>query len=42
MGLAARIPGIFKQFQVSTWKKTTKTEHKNDGKIIVQLMTSEE
>jgi N-ethylmaleimide reductase len=25
---------------VSTWKKTTKTEHKNDGKIIVQLMTS--
>jgi N-ethylmaleimide reductase len=36
----AQIGGIFKQFQVSTGNKTIKTEHKNDGKIIVQLIQS--
>jgi N-ethylmaleimide reductase len=36
----ARIPGIFKQLQVSCWKKITKTVHQNGGKIIVQLMHS--
>jgi N-ethylmaleimide reductase len=36
----ARIPGIFKEGQVSAWKKVTKTVHQNGGKIIVQLMHS--
>jgi N-ethylmaleimide reductase len=36
----AQIGGIFKK--VSTGNKTIKTEHKNDGKIIVQLIESEE
>lgn len=36
----ARIPGIFKQRQVSGWKEITKAVHKNGGKIVVQLMHS--
>ena len=36
----ARIPGIFKQRQVTGWKEITKAVHKNGGKIVVQLMHS--
>ena len=36
----ARIPGIFSEKQVEAWKKITETVHKNNGKIIVQLMHS--
>jgi len=34
----ARIPGIFNKQQVEGWKKTISAVHKEDGKIIVQLM----
>ena len=34
----ARIPGIFNLEQVNGWRKTTSAVHKNQGKIIVQLM----
>lgn len=34
----ARIPGIFSEAQVEGWKKTTTAVHKNNGKIVVQLM----
>jgi N-ethylmaleimide reductase len=37
----ARIPGIFSKVQVEGWK-TTKAVHENGGKIIIQLMHSEE
>jgi N-ethylmaleimide reductase len=36
----ARIPGIFNELQVTSWKKTTKAVHKSGGKIVVQLMHS--
>ncbi|WP_016990677.1 alkene reductase [Flavobacterium sp. ACAM 123] len=36
----ARIPGIFNERQVSSWKNITKAVHKNGSKIIVQLMHS--
>ena len=34
----ARIPGIFNDTQVLGWKKITSAVHKNDGKIVIQLM----
>jgi len=34
----ARIPGMFSQQQMDGWQKTTSAVHKNQGKIIVQLM----
>ena len=36
----ARIPGIFNTIQVEGWKKITEEVHKNEGKIIIQLMHS--
>ena len=36
----ARIPGIFSELQVAGWKEITKSVHKNEGKIFVQLMHS--
>ena len=34
----SRIPGIFNNFQVEGWKKTTTAVHAKGGKIFVQLM----
>jgi N-ethylmaleimide reductase len=34
----ARIPGIFSQEQVQSWKQVTEAVHANGGKIFVQLM----